>query len=72
MGAVEFTQRRGKVEADADAEEQIKRKLADSMVETRGVCIQGVVLPERESDNDDHATRTRARPIGGAIAISWR
>ena len=24
-----------------------------------------------ESGNDDHATRTRARPIGGAIAIRW-
>jgi hypothetical protein len=24
-----------------------------------------------ESGNDDHATRTRARPISGAIAIRW-
>jgi hypothetical protein len=24
-----------------------------------------------ESGNDDHATRTRTRPIGGAIAIRW-
>jgi hypothetical protein len=44
MGAVEFTQQRGKVQAEA--EEHIKRKLADYMVETRGVYIQDVVLPE--------------------------
>ena len=45
MGAVEFTQQRGKVQAEA--EEHIKRKLADSMVETRGVYIQDVGLPEQ-------------------------
>jgi hypothetical protein len=45
MGAVEFIQQRGKVQAEA--EEHIKRKLADYMVETRGVYIQDVVLPEQ-------------------------
>jgi predicted ATPase len=44
MGAVEFIQQRGKVQAEA--EEHIKLKLADYMVETRGVYIQDVVLPE--------------------------
>jgi hypothetical protein len=43
MGAVEFIQQRGKVQQEA--EEHIKRKLADYMVETRGVYIQDVVLP---------------------------
>jgi hypothetical protein len=45
MGAVEFIQQRGKVQQEA--EEHIKRKLADYMVETRGVYIQDVVLPEQ-------------------------
>jgi hypothetical protein len=45
MGAVEFIQQRGKVQAEA--EEHIKRKLTDYMVETRGVYIQDVVLPEQ-------------------------
>jgi hypothetical protein len=44
MGAVEFTQRG---HAQAEAEGHIKRKLADHAVETRGVCIQDVVLPGR-------------------------
>jgi hypothetical protein len=44
MGAVEFIQQRGKVQQEA--EEHIKLKLADYMVETRGVYIQDVVLPE--------------------------
>src|ERR1700688_1291754 len=45
MSAVEFIQQRGKVQQEA--EEHIKRKLADYMVETRGVYIQDVVLPEQ-------------------------
>jgi hypothetical protein len=45
MGAVEFIQQRGKVQQEA--EEHIKRKLADYMVETRGVYIQDVVLPDQ-------------------------
>ncbi len=44
MSAVEFIQQRAKVQQEA--EEHIKRKLADYMVETRGVYIQDVVLPE--------------------------
>jgi hypothetical protein len=43
MSAVEFIQQRGKVQQEA--EEHIKHKLADYMVETRGVYIQDVVLP---------------------------
>jgi hypothetical protein len=45
MSAVEFIQQRGKVQQEA--EEHIKLKLADYMVETRGVYIQDVVLPEQ-------------------------
>jgi hypothetical protein len=45
MSAVEFIQQRGKVQQEA--EEHIKHKLADYMVETRGVYIQDVVLPEQ-------------------------
>ena len=45
MSAVEFIQQRGKVQQEA--EEHIKRKLAEYMVETRGVYIQDVVLPEQ-------------------------
>lgn len=43
MSAVEFIQQRAKVQQEA--EEHIKHKLADYMVETRGVYIQDVVLP---------------------------
>jgi hypothetical protein len=47
MGAVELTQHRGKVQAEAEAEEHVKGKLADYMMETRGVYIQDVGLPEQ-------------------------
>lgn len=44
MGAVQFIQERGRVQQEAEA--HIKEKLVLYMVETRGVYIQDVILPE--------------------------